>query len=196
MPCHPSDFVDLVSCKAKRCKYNGFAAICKQQRCNHVRAVGKGYPAKTQRNFWTIAASYATIMPNYAATTPTSLRHFWLTWPGMCKKTTWLSMYCISILDNKRATTLGWSCPKHYQLQWVKIAYYQWIGFVGKNWNRKAPWSSWENLWFPKFPVSIFPTKPIHCLLGLGWSEALKNTPSGSFFWATHMNHIIPIKSL
>ena len=101
MPCHPSDFVDLVSCKAKRCKYNGFAAICKQQRCNHVRAVGKGYPAKTQRNFWTIAASYATIMPNYAATTPTSLRHFWLTWPGMCKKKNVAVQTCKLIPDNK-----------------------------------------------------------------------------------------------
>jgi len=123
-----------------------------------------------------VAASYAAIMPNHAAITPnyanarhncakirrnyaTSLRHFWLTWPGMCKKTTWLSMYCISILDNKRATTLGWSCPKHCQLA------------VSQN-----------------------------CLLGLGWSEALKNMlkpsapPSGSFFWATHMNHIIPPK--
>ena len=27
------------------------------------------------------------------------------------------------------------------------------------NFNRKTPWSEWENLWFP---VSIFPTKPIH----------------------------------
>jgi hypothetical protein len=23
-----------------------------------------------------------------------------------------------------------------------------------------APWSSWENRWFPTFPMKIFPTKP------------------------------------
>ena len=161
-----------------------------------------------------VAASYAAIMPNHAAITPTlatiAPKYGATTqqvldtfdWPdrGCAKKQhgcpciayqSWTTREPQLSVGVVRSTT---------SLQWVKIAYYQWIGFVGKIWNRKAPWSSWENLWFPKFPVSIFPTKPIHCLLGLGWSEALKNMlkpsapPSGSFFWATHMNHIIPPK--
>ena len=33
----------------------------------------------------------------------------------------------------------------------------QWI--LRENWNRKPPWFSWENRWFP---VKIFPNKPIH----------------------------------
>ena len=37
----------------------------------------------------------------------------------------------------------------------------QWIG-LRENFNRKAPWLSWDNLWFP---VKIFPTKPIHWIL-------------------------------
>ena len=180
-------------------------------RCSHARAIGKSDLAKTQWHHWTmlqsqlcritpqlrqITPTLATIAPKYGATTQQALDTF--DWPdrGCAKKQhgcpciayqSWTTREPQLSVGVVRSTT---------SLQWVKIVYYQWIGFVGKNWNRKAPWSSWENLWFPKFPVSIFPTKPIHWLLGLGWSEALKNTPSGSFFWATHMNHIIPIKSL
>ena len=60
----------FVSCKAKRCKYKEFAAIGKEQRGGHVCAIAKNYPTKTQWNYWTTAAFYATIMPNYAAITP------------------------------------------------------------------------------------------------------------------------------
>ena len=88
----------LVSCKAKRCKYNEFAAIGKEQRCGYVSAIAKNYPTKTQRNHWTTAAFYATIIyaklrRSYAKirrSYSTSLRNF--DWPdrGRAKKT-WLS---------------------------------------------------------------------------------------------------------
>ena len=52
--------------------------------------------------------------------------------------------------------------PRHHNVAWWVVrgvlSSSQWIGLREK-FNRKAPWSSWENRWFP---VKIFPEKPIH----------------------------------
>ena len=63
--CHVTHQTLFSSCKAKRCKYNEFAVIGKEQR--HVCAIRKSYHAETKWTYWTIAASYAAIMRNYVA---------------------------------------------------------------------------------------------------------------------------------
>jgi len=40
-----------------------------------------------------------------------------------------------------------------------------WLVYKG-NFYRKAPWSSWENRWFP---VKIFPTNPLRTVSHCGW---------------------------
>ena len=44
--------------------------------------------------------------------------------------------------------------PEPRQHHWIGLRIGWW-----ENFNRKAPYKKWENLWFP---VKIFPTKPIH----------------------------------
>ena len=80
----------------------------------------------------------------------------------------------------------GWL---HGRLPWKRNCRRQSMDwFVWENFNRKAPWSSWENR---EFPVEIFPTKPIHWvnhapIMGpipsLG-AESFGLAPLGNFCW-------------
>ena len=82
---------------------------CNSQKLSHKNAMeSPNYCSILFGNYAKLRRNYAKIRRNYS----TSLRHFWLTWPGTCEKN--VAVQTCKVIT--RATTFGRTCPNDYQL--------------------------------------------------------------------------------